>query len=60
MSEELQRLLEKARRVVVSSSEAERQRRSFAYGNTHFENERITKELVDKEADELSRGSERD
>lgn len=29
------------------------QRRSFAYGNTHFENETITREMVDRIADEM-------
>ena len=29
----------------------EQQRRSFVYGNTHFENELITREMVDREAE---------
>ncbi|WP_343229083.1 hypothetical protein [Rhizobium setariae] len=29
------------------------QRRSFAYGNTHFENSLITREMVNKIADEM-------
>jgi len=55
MSEELKRLLEAARRVSMSPSDSEGQRRSFAYGNTHFENERITRETVDKAAEKLSK-----
>ena len=31
----------------------EQQRRSFAYGNTHFENSRITKEMIDKVAQDI-------
>ncbi|MGO4388777.1 hypothetical protein AB4Y85_14700 [Microvirga sp. 2YAF29] len=46
MSEELQMLIEKARKVEMSPSEVREQRRSFVYGNTHIENERITREMV--------------
>ncbi|MDP2983940.1 MAG: hypothetical protein Q8O92_11500 [Candidatus Latescibacter sp.] len=53
MSEELKKLLEAARHVEISSPDAERQRRSFAYGNTKFENERITRVTVDRAAEEL-------
>ena len=55
MSEELKNLIEAAKKVPISSPDAERQRRSFAYGNTHFENERITRETVDRAAEELNR-----
>jgi hypothetical protein len=51
---DLEKLLEEAKRVRMSASQAESQRRSFAYGNTHFENERITKAMVDRAADELA------
>ncbi len=34
--------------------EAEKQRRSFAYGNTNFENANVTRALVDEVADELA------
>jgi hypothetical protein len=53
MSDELKRLIERARAVPLSDADAEKQRRSFAYGNTHFENSRITREMVDQEADAL-------
>jgi hypothetical protein len=33
----------------------ELQRRSFVYGNTHLENETITREMVDREAERLAR-----
>ena len=33
----------------------EQQRRSFAYGNAAFENELITREMIDREAEKLSR-----
>lgn len=56
MSNELKELLEAASRADLTSEEKEEQRRSFAYGNTKIENDRITRELVDKEADRLKNG----
>jgi hypothetical protein len=53
MIERLQKLLEQAKRAVPSAQEKEEQRRSFAYGNTKIENPRITREMVDREADAL-------
>ncbi len=51
MTRELEKLLEKAKRVKMSEAEAEEQRRSFAYGNTKIENSRITRAMVDEEAE---------
>lgn len=58
MSEQLARLIEAAKRVEVSAEQQEQQRRSFAYGNTRFENELITRERIDRAAELLksSRG----
>ena len=53
MTEHLKNLLEAARKVTLSPEEKEAQRRSFAYGNTKIENPRITREMVDREADAL-------
>ncbi len=53
MTNYLQELVEAARRVRFPSEEREAQRRSFAYGNTHIENSRITREMVDEQADAL-------
>jgi hypothetical protein len=53
MPEELKQLIEKARAVKMTAEDRERQRRSFAYGNTSFENPLITREMVDAEADAL-------
>jgi hypothetical protein len=53
MTDRLQELLDQAKRVVPSAEEQEEQRRSFAYGNTKIENPRITREMVDREADAL-------
>lgn len=53
MNEPLKKLLEAARKVPQSNKDLEVQRRSFAYGNTHFENSMITREMVDRLADEM-------
>ena len=53
MANKLEALLQESRNRKNSSSEQEAQRRSFAYGNTHFENERITRETVDRAAEDL-------
>jgi hypothetical protein len=53
MSDELQQLIEAARHLPFSEEEREAQRRSFAYGNTHIENVRITREMVDEQAEVL-------
>ena len=58
MPDELKDLIEKSRHVQMTPEEKERQRRSFAYGNAKIENDRITRELVDREA-ELLRRNER-
>ena len=55
MANRLEDLLRQSRERKNSSSEQEAQRRSFAYGNTHFENERITRETVDRAAEDLQR-----
>lgn len=55
MTEALRILLEAARTLPKSSTLAEEQRRSFAYGNTKFENEAITREMVDEQAELLKR-----
>lgn len=54
MVEELKRLLEASQLRPMSADEKEAQRRSFAYGNTAFENPLITREMVDDEARKLA------
>lgn len=51
MSDQFEEMLEVARKVRMSPEEKEAQRRSFAYGNAHIENERVTREMIDKAAD---------
>jgi hypothetical protein len=63
MTGALEALIAKARTVKMTEAQLREQRRSFVYGNTHIENERITREMV-AEADEavareLSNKSER-
>lgn len=53
MSDELEKLLEAARYRSLTPSEQEEQRRSFAYGNAKIENDRITRETVDEQAEAL-------
>ncbi len=47
----LSRLIEMAKAVRVSEDQREEQRRSFVYGNTAFENDKITWEMVNRQAD---------
>ena len=57
---ELEKLLERASHVKMTTDEKEQQRRSFAYGNTNIENPRITRETVDRQAEALkAEGSSR-
>jgi hypothetical protein len=54
MSEELQKLIEATKSYKISIGEREAQRRSFAYGNTNIENSRITRQMIDEQAEELN------
>jgi hypothetical protein len=53
MPNELKQLIEKARSVKMTPEDQERQRRSFAYGNTAIENRDITPATIDAEAEAL-------
>jgi hypothetical protein len=46
MTKELQQLVDRTRKIEMTEEQLREQRRSFAYGNTHIENERITREMV--------------
>jgi hypothetical protein len=56
LAKQLELLLEAARSHELSDAEKEQQRRSFAYGNAKIENPRITREMIDQEAEALNRG----
>lgn len=53
MPKALKLLLDIARNVSMTPEEREQQRRSFAYGNTKIENERITRATIDRAAEAL-------
>jgi hypothetical protein len=55
MTNALKKLLEAAKTAKTSPEHREEQRRSFAYGNTAFENDRITRDMIDREAEKLAR-----
>jgi len=56
----ISRLVEMAKSVRMTEAQWEEQRRSFVYGNTAFENEHITREMVDRQAEAMkSRDGER-
>lgn len=57
MNVKLQRLIDASRGRPMSEAEQEAQRRSFAYGNAHIENERVTRQMVDDAAEKLRRES---
>jgi hypothetical protein len=57
MTEKLAALIERARSVKMTKAQKEEQRRSFAYGNTKIENERITRKMVDELAETKKRHS---
>lgn len=49
----LEFLIERARSLSMSKEQVVEQRRSFAFGNSAFENERITREIIDEEAEKI-------
>jgi len=53
MSKSLQQLIEIARQHHITPEEHDAQVRSFTYGNTHFENEAITRSDVDQAVEAL-------
>jgi hypothetical protein len=59
MTDALKALLEAAKVAETTPEHREQQRRSFAYGNTAFENSRITRQMVDEQAERLAREDER-
>lgn len=46
MTKKLEELVIRARKITMTTAQIGEQRRSFAYGNTHIENKRITREMV--------------
>jgi hypothetical protein len=54
MAGALKDLIEVTKAVTPTPEQREEQRRSFAFGNTAFENSRITREMVDRQANLLA------
>lgn len=54
MTEALRQLIEAAKTIEQTKQELEQQRRSFAYGNTKFENDMITRAMIDDQAEKLN------
>jgi hypothetical protein len=46
MTNKLEELVIRTRKITMTSDQLREQRRSFAYGNTNIENARITREMV--------------
>lgn len=55
MSEQLQKLIDASRDRAMSEAEKEAQRRSFAYGNAHIENDRVTRAMIDEAAEKIGK-----
>lgn len=55
MSRELDELAKVARSISMTPEQQEQQRRSFAYGNAGIENARITREMIDEQAEKLKK-----
>ncbi|WP_299395469.1 hypothetical protein [Pelagibius sp.] len=53
MTNDLEKLLKAAKKVTTSKADAEEQRRSFAYGNAKIENDHVTRDIVNKQAEKL-------
>jgi hypothetical protein len=55
MTEDLKKLIDVAKQIAPTPEHREQQRRSFAYGNTAYENDRITREMVDEQAEKIAK-----
>ena len=53
MTNDVEKLVKLAKNVPETPADREKQRRSFAYGNTAIENPRITREMIDAQAEAL-------
>jgi hypothetical protein len=47
---EFDKMISRARSVLMTTTERETQRRSFAYGNSKIDNDHITREMINHEA----------
>lgn len=58
MDEKLNALIEAAKSVTMTREDIEKQMESFAYGNTHIANSRITKAIIAESARKLKENGE--
>jgi hypothetical protein len=58
MSDHLKDLLQNARNTQMSPEQRESQRKSFAYGNTKFENDQITRDTIERASKNLAARNE--
>lgn len=54
MAEKLMALLDRLKSTRMTREQKEEQRRSFAYGNSKIENDRITRRTIDREAEVMA------
>ncbi len=54
MAEKLMALLDRLKSTRMTREQKEEQRRSFAYGNSKIENDRITRRTIDSEAEAMA------
>lgn len=54
MTPQFEALIEAAKKVELTPEQREKQRRSFAFGNTSYENDDITREMVDRQAEKIA------
>ena len=52
---DIDQLIEKAKNISPDAHQKEAQRRSFAFGNARIENDRITRDMIDRAADAKAR-----
>lgn len=55
MTAALEALIAKAQKIQMTDAQLREQRLSFVYGNTHIENDRITREMVAAADDKVTR-----
>ena len=55
MTDLMRQMMEKAARIRMSPADQEAQRRSFAYGNAHIENDKVTREMINAAAEQLTK-----
>lgn len=58
MSAALEELIAKAQKIQMDDAQMREQRLSFVYGNTHIENDRITREMVAMADEKVTREEE--